>query len=357
MDIAVWDPTYPRVDVSPTDLYRQHIEEAVFAERCGFHHYWLFEHHFSPKSPMPAPNLMTAAIAQHTSKIRLGNMVHVLPYRNPIILAEEIAFLDALTNGRLDVGVGRGLKPTEFQAFGLSQDESRAMFYESLEVMTGIWTKERFKFEGKYFKVNKETPLCPEPVQKPYPPLYVSAQSRESLQGAAERDLPFGQIDAMIDECCADQAFYHQAQVASGFAKRPRLFLTREVYVAETDEKAREIAYPYLMAYWQLWTRYAQFTRDGAMPDSYESWRKRAPKLHALTYAELMELGMVLVGSPQTVARQVRRHVTELDPAILVCVFQLGHMPQEMAQKSMQLFAHEVMPIVRSEPAAITAVS
>jgi alkanesulfonate monooxygenase SsuD/methylene tetrahydromethanopterin reductase-like flavin-dependent oxidoreductase (luciferase family) len=271
-------------------------------------------------------------------------MVNVLPYRNPLILAEETAMLDVLTNGRLDMGIGRGLKPTEFDAFCLAQSESRPMFEESIEIMLRVWADENFTFNGKYFKINKQTPISPGVVQKPHPPLWVSAQSPESLRWAAERDLMFGQIDALIEDCGRDCQTYRQIQIESGHQPTARLFLTREVYVAETNQQAREEAYEYLLAEWDLWNRYAQFARNGRLPDSYDVWRRRAPVLHALSFDEMIDRGLVLIGSPETVAKKIEEHQQQLDLAVLVCVLQLSHLPHEKVVRSMRLFADEVMP-------------
>jgi alkanesulfonate monooxygenase SsuD/methylene tetrahydromethanopterin reductase-like flavin-dependent oxidoreductase (luciferase family) len=279
-------------------------------------------------------------------------MVNVLPFRNPVVLAEEIAMLDTLTDGRLDVGVGRGLKPTEFETLGVAQDESRAMFLEALDVMLGVWEHETFRYEGRYFFADKRTPLSPPLVQRPHPPFYVSAQSRESLRWAAERDMPFGQIDARIPDCQRDQAYYREVQVASGHAPAPRLFLTREVYVDESNEHARADALPHLKIYWDVWNRYTQFTAAGKMPDSYDAWRQRAPALYAMSYEELIAANMVLIGDPEHVAAQIVAHRQPLDPAILVCVFHLGHLSHEQVVRSMRLFAGEVLPRVQAAVAA-----
>src|SRR5579885_1311246 len=158
------------------------------------------------------------------------------PYRHPLLVAEEMAMLDNLTEGRVDCGIGRGLKPYEFRAFGQDQEVSREVFTECLEVVRRVWADENFSHEGKYYTCEKNTPLSPPLVQKPHPPLYVSAQSPESVRWAASQDIPFGQIDALVEESKKDQKVYREIQVAHGFAPVPRLFVTREVYVAATDE-------------------------------------------------------------------------------------------------------------------------
>jgi alkanesulfonate monooxygenase SsuD/methylene tetrahydromethanopterin reductase-like flavin-dependent oxidoreductase (luciferase family) len=346
MRYGIWSPTNPCDGVNHVDLYEQQLLEVELAEKLGFDHFWFYEHHVTVSGPIPSPNLMIAAAAMRTKRIRLGNMVNILPYRNPLIVAEEAAMLDTLTNGRLDMGIGRGLKPIEFDAFCVSQAHSREMFHESLAIIRKVWADETFDFHGKYFNVSKKTPLSPPLVQQPHPPFYVSAQSEESIRWAAEHDIPFGQIDALVEDCRRDQAIYKEVQRAAGHAPAPRLFLTREIFVGETDEKARAKALPYLLKYWELWGRYSQFTTDGRMPDDYDSWRKRAPLLAAMSFEQLIESGLVMIGSPETVARQIIRHQQELDIAVLACVFKFGRMPFKDVTESMKMFADHVIPLV-----------
>jgi alkanesulfonate monooxygenase SsuD/methylene tetrahydromethanopterin reductase-like flavin-dependent oxidoreductase (luciferase family) len=344
MRFAIWSPTNPRAGISHVELFRQQIREVEIAEELGFEHIWFYEHHLSPSGPSPSPNLLIAAAARSTSRIRLGTMVNILPYRNPLLVAEEAAMLDVLTNGRLDMGIGRGLKPIEFDAFCVSQAESREMFLESLAIVKRVWADENFKFSGKYFKIDKQTPLSPPLVQKPHPPFLMSAQSEESLRFAAENDMPFAQIDALIEDCERDQRFYRDIQVARGYAPASRLFITREIYVADTDEQARQDAYSYLVQYWDLWGRYTQFARDGRMPSDYGSWSKRAPILYAMKFEELIERGLVMIGSPETVARRIAEHLDRLDLFALAGVFKFGGMPFDMVIKSMRAFSACVMP-------------
>ncbi|HEY2594877.1 MAG TPA: LLM class flavin-dependent oxidoreductase [Chloroflexota bacterium] len=344
MEIAVWDPVLQRDGRSFVDLYREHLDELEVAEECGFHHVWFIEHHFAGRCASPSPNLLIAAAAERTSRIRLGTMVNVLPYRNPLILAEELAMLDNLTNGRLDIGIGRGVNPADFAHFGVPMSESRERFHESIDVMCRIWRDEAFTHAGKYFYVDKPTPLTPPMVQKPYPPLFATAHSDETVRWAAEHDLYFGQLDALISDCRRSQDLYHDVQVASGYARQPRLYVCREVYVAESAAEARRDGYPYFQQAWSLWNRYAQHARDGLLPESYAAWQRQAPRLAAMSYEEMIDNDLVLVGDPDQVASQIARHRRDLDLAILLCMFQPGGMPHEKVVRSMRLFAEEVLP-------------
>ena len=111
--------------------------------------------------------------------------------------------------------------------------------------------------------MRREAPLSPPLVQRPHPPFLVSAQSQESLRWAAEHDIPFAQIDSVVEQARRDQALYRQVQTAHGHAQAPRLYLMREIYVGDSDARARADAQPHLLQYWQLWNRYTQFTRGG----------------------------------------------------------------------------------------------
>ena len=348
MKFAIWDNFQPREGVSPTQHFEEHLREVEIAEECGFHHYWFLEHHLSPRSPLPSPSILIGLALARTSRIRIGNMVNILPFRNPIIMAEEIAMLDTISGGRVDTGVGRGLKPTEFDTFCLDQNNSREMLNESLEIMTRIWKDENFAFEGKHFSVNKTTPMAPSVVQKPYPPIFISAQSEESIRWAAENDIHFGQIDAPVDECRRDCDLYREIQIASGHKPTPRLFLTREIFIGRTNEEARQRALKYLKEYWELWGRYTQFTEEGRMPDSYATWRKRAPALFAKSYDELIDENLIFVGSAEYVADQINKLAEQLDVAVLACVFHLGSLPHKEVVRSMNAFAEQVLPRVSS---------
>ena len=348
MRFAVLDIVHPRRGVPHAATYQEHLEQVRLADALGFQHYWFLEHHLHPGSLTPSPNLLVAAAAPLTRRIRLGSMVNILPFRNPVILAEELAMLDNLTGGRLDVGIGRGLKPDEFQALGVPMAESRPMFDEALQVLLGVWTQPTFHFQGTYFFADKQAPLRPSLVQQPYPPLYMSAASQESLRWTAERDMFFGQIDSPLATTARDAALYHTIQQASGFPRQPRLFLARRVYVGETDEAARRDALPHLMQEWELWSRYTRAVEAGLLPDSYDAYRRLAPELAALSCEDIIAQNIVLFGSPEHVAEQIHEHLRHMDIAVLAGFFQFGQLERERVLSSMRLFAEQVVPAVAS---------
>jgi len=344
MKLAIWSTTTPREGSTHVEMFRRQLEEVELADRIGIDQIWFFEHHLLPTGPVPSPNLLIAAAAQRTRRIRFASMVNILPFRHPLLVAEEAAMLDNFTNGRFDMGLGRGLRPPEFDAFGVDQGQSREMFLEAFDIIRRVFADEMFEHHGRFWTVRKDAPLSPPLVQRPHPPFLVSAQSEESLRWAASHDIPFAQIDSMTEQARCDAALYRETQVAHGHAAVPRLYLMREIYVAETDARARAEAEPHLLRHWDLWNRYTQFTRGGRMPDSYDFWRRQAPMLHAMGLDEIISTGMVVLGGPETVAKAIRRLAKQLDLMGLAFIFKLGAMPYDMVERSMTLFGQEVMP-------------
>jgi alkanesulfonate monooxygenase SsuD/methylene tetrahydromethanopterin reductase-like flavin-dependent oxidoreductase (luciferase family) len=345
--LAIWSTTTPRENSTHVEMFRRQLEEVELAERIGIDQIWFFEHHLQPTAPVPSPNLLIAAASRTTRHIRFGSMVNILPFRHPLLVAEEAAMLDNLTGGRLDMGLGRGLRPPEFEAFGFDQQQSRETFLESFDIIRRVWADENFVHIGKYWTVRKDAPLSPPLVQRPHPPFLVSAQSEESLRWAAEHDIPFAQIDAMVEQARHDQAFYREVQTAHGHMPVRRLYLTREIYVGDSDAHARAEARPYLLQYWELWNRYTQFTHGGKLPDSYDFWRRQAPMLRAMSFEEIVANDMVILGSAETVANTIRRLSGQLDLMGLAMIFKLGAMPYDMVERSMTAFGEEVVPRIR----------
>jgi len=345
--LAIWSTTTPRENSTHAEMFRRQLEEVELAERIGIDQIWFFEHHLQPTAPVPSPNLLIAAASRTTRHIRFSSMVNILPFRHPLLVAEEAAMLDNLTGGRLDMGLGRGLRPPEFEAFGVDQQQSREMFLESFDLIRRFWADENFVHRGKYWTVRKEAPLSPPLVQRPHPPFLVSAQSEESLRWAAKHDIPFAQIDATVEQASRDQALYREVQIANGHAPVPRLYLMREIYVGDSDARARAEAQSYLLQYWELWNRYTQFARSGKLPDSYDFWRRQAPMLHAMDFEEIVANDMVILGSAETVANAILRLSGQLDLMGLALIFKLGAMPYDMVERSMTAFGEEVVPRIR----------
>lgn len=167
------------------DLYAEIIDQIVWGEQHGFDDIWLSEHHFIDDGYSPSLLPIAAAIAARTKTIHIGTSVMLLPFHNPVRLAEDAATVDVISRGRFELGVGVGYKVEEFESFGISSKERGARTNEGLEIIRRLWEGETLTFEGKYYSVTKAK-LTPEPVQQPRPPIWVGGFTPPALRRAAK---------------------------------------------------------------------------------------------------------------------------------------------------------------------------
>jgi alkanesulfonate monooxygenase SsuD/methylene tetrahydromethanopterin reductase-like flavin-dependent oxidoreductase (luciferase family) len=169
--------------------YREHLDAWEEMDRLGFDGVGFNEHHTSPYGLMNSPNLMASAAAQRTSRLKLLIYGNLIPLHNPLRLAEEIAMLDCLSNGRMICGVARGI-PREYQVFNVPPTESRARFDEAYQIMVKAWTEEVFSHEGQFWSF-KDIACWPRPVQQPHPPIWTPITgSKDSIEWAARNNIP-----------------------------------------------------------------------------------------------------------------------------------------------------------------------
>ena len=181
--------TEPEADAQ-SRIFGEMLEQVEYAEELGFDSIWIAEHHSSRYGICPSLMPLLTHIAGRTKKIRIGAGVSVLPFYNPIFLAEESAMLDVLSNGRLDFGVGRGSADYEYGNFNIDMDTRDVRTQEALDIILGLWTQSDFSYQGEFYQV-KDLTIAPSPVQKPHPPVYMAvSRTPASVDVAVERDLP-----------------------------------------------------------------------------------------------------------------------------------------------------------------------
>ncbi|HXX25587.1 MAG TPA: LLM class flavin-dependent oxidoreductase, partial [Pseudolabrys sp.] len=167
--------------------FRDYLEFNIEAEALGFHSSFSVEHHFSGWQQASATLMLLMALGQRTSSLRLGTAVIVLPWHNPVLLAEQVATLDLLSNGRFDFGIGKGYRHSEFNGFQIAPEEAEARFEEALDLMTRAFTsRQRFSHKGRFFHF-EDIVVEPPPMQQPHPPFWVAAGNPHSIARAAER--------------------------------------------------------------------------------------------------------------------------------------------------------------------------
>lgn len=235
--------SWPERRVPITTVYERALERVDIMDKAGYDAVWLAEHHFTPFSVCPSVHLMAAHIAARTSRLRIGTGISLVPFYNPLRLAEEVAMLDVLSEGRVNWGAGRGYQQKEFDAFGVPGKESYAIFREYLQVVLQAWTQERLTFEGKYVSYN-EVEVLPKPLQKPHPPVWLAASSPESITWAGNQGFsilldpvsPHPQIGKKYE-------LYAECLEANGHSIEGRdIPMARLMAISDSEERAKEVA-------------------------------------------------------------------------------------------------------------------
>lgn len=331
--------------------YHETLEQIIYADELGFDTAWLAELHFNrPFSIMPSPLIVATALAQRTTRIRLGTAVALLPLQHPLRTAEDAATVDILSQGRLDFGVGRGTIALHFQGFAVSRDESRERFEEALTIITQAWTQETCVFDGKYFHV-PETAVVPKPLQKPHPPLRIAANSPETAAFAGKQGYPAFVASPInpFPKLPEHIAIYrHAFREAEHPGKNADLAVLFPLYVADSETHVRREVEASFMHYFRTVSQQAQLgERDQSA--SYAYLREVRKRMASITWEDV-ETTMALYGPPATCIQKIQeahRQCGGIDQ--LICWFNPGGLvPHRQVLTSMRRFAEEVMPAVRA---------
>ncbi len=217
----------------PARGYNDYLAFLLEAESIGYHGCFLTEHHFTGWGQVSAPLHLLSWLAARTTRLRLGTGVMVLAWHNPMLLAEQVATVDVLSGGRLDLGIGRGYRHNEFHGFAVDPDEAEARFTESLKVMIRAWaSRERFSHHGEFWQFD-DVVLEPPPLQSPHPPLWVSAGRDASIRAAAERGLGLLLDQFTPVEMIADRIETYRKAAGDGFDPT-MVAVARDVYIASS---------------------------------------------------------------------------------------------------------------------------
>ena len=232
--------------------FRDWLDFNVEAEALGFTSSFLVEHHFTGWNQVSATLMLLTALAMRTTTLRLGSAVMVLPWHNPVLLAEQAATLDLVSGGRLDLGIGKGYRHSEFKGFQIAPEEAEARFEEALEVMRRGWTsRERFSHRGRFWHF-EDIVVEPPPAQQPHPPLWVAAGSAASIRRAAARgfNLILDQY-ASAGQIAERIGLYKAERQQHGLGFHPmQVAVARQIYVAN-DEADKQLALQRQAAYTQ----------------------------------------------------------------------------------------------------------
>ncbi|MFE0023236.1 LLM class flavin-dependent oxidoreductase [Amycolatopsis sp. NPDC059021] len=336
---------------SAREVYDYHLELVELLEELGFDGVWMAEHHFHDFGTVPNTLTMLANLAARTERLRLGTGIVVLPLRDPIHVAEEAAMVDLLSGGRLELGIGRGYQSIEFENFGLDLAESRDRFDECLDMLLGLWTTDGFEYQGRFHQTTHPLSLWPKPVQRPHPPLHVAAISPETVRTYAARGLPILADPAAPFARIAEAArTWYATATAHGFdTEDAELVASRVVYVAESNERAREEQARFEAAF----DRTRIFLAGNAPIDSKTGGAAKSYEYHLERLKDIAadeDFGwnqLEVIGDPERVIAQIKS-IQDMGYGNLLCDFgSTRRMPIEEMKQLLKFFAAEVMPAFR----------
>jgi natural product biosynthesis luciferase-like monooxygenase protein len=338
---------------NPADVYQENLWQARYAEELGFDAVWLTEHHFSDYALLGDPTLFAAVIAERTERIRIGTAVMVLPVHNPIRVAENGAFVDILSAGRFDLGVGRGYQPKEFEGFQVPMDRSQDILDESLEVIRRLWTQETVDFEGEFYQLH-DVRLLPRPVQDPHPPVWLAAVSPKTFEVAGAKGqailtspnfTPIPTIEANFDA-------YRAALTANAHDPlRYEYPVMQQVYVGADHDAGYERPREHAMRYYESLGRLLPKEGDIVSSD-YEFYKKVERNVADLRYENLYRTG-VSFGSSEEVVARIQNLADVVGMTYFIGWFNFGGLPHREVVESMERFASEVMPHFAGQRAGI----
>ena len=343
---------------SDAAVMMEHLALGDLAEPLGFDSLFALEHHFTGYAMSPAPTQLLSYYAGRTKRITFGTAVIVLPWHDPVRVAEQIALLDILCGGRCLFGFGRGAASVEYEGFRIPMGEARPRFVEAANIIVKALANDSFEHQGEFFHIPR-TAIRPRPISHPERRFYASAVSPES--GEIMAKLGFGILMVMQNEwvkASDDIARYREIATAAGHTPRPPIILTN-VCCADSRDEAQERAVKYLGQKWQSIDNHYHFS-DGHLSTvkGYESYGKMAK-----TYAKINDspeakakatdfyVSIQIVGTPDDCLQKIGelQRLTGLDH--LVTEFSFGAMPHEEAELNMRLFADRVMPVLQRDPA------
>jgi alkanesulfonate monooxygenase SsuD/methylene tetrahydromethanopterin reductase-like flavin-dependent oxidoreductase (luciferase family) len=318
--------------------YRKYIDYVLHAEELGYHSVFVVEHHFTGVGQLSASLNFLSYLAGRTNRIRLGTAVVVLPWHNPVLLAEQVATVDLLSNGRLDLGVGKGYRPPEFAGFCIPIEEATERFEEAMAFLRTAWTAtDRFSHRGRRWQFESIV-IEPRPVQQPHPPLWMGAGSFESIRRAAREgfNLLLDQI-APVDLIIERVAAYRGELGKLGRSYRPgQIALARALQIVRTEAE-RQSAYA---------LRTKVLTAIGGLARGPGAERYQNLGSHA--DPNLASEESALLGTPEEIVARLRKlEAGGVDYVLLV--------DPTGSKEALRTFAEEIMPAFPDKPDATIA--
>jgi alkanesulfonate monooxygenase SsuD/methylene tetrahydromethanopterin reductase-like flavin-dependent oxidoreductase (luciferase family) len=334
------------------------VEQVMLADELGYKGVWFTEHHFLPGfSYSSSPELVLSHLAAKTKNIRLGHGIVLLPFRinHPVRVAERIATLDVLSNGRVDFGGGRAISESELSGFEVDPEVTRAQWEESLAILPKAWTKDTFNWDSPTIKV-PDRQVVPKPVQKPHPPMWVACTQPASIEFAGDHGigvLGFGIGQGQSN----DYVRMYRERIKNckpiGSFINNKFALLTFTLCCDTDAEALQIQGSNFRTYNDAVRNLFAPWIDGKPPKSYEFFMKQfmesRKQAQTVPMEEIVKAGGACIGSPET-CLNVLQYLSDagVDEALLF--MQMYTTPHKKIMRSIELLAKQVMPRLKHQP-------
>ena len=329
-------------------VYDSALRQMLDAESLGYHSVWIAEHHFNDYGICPAPPVLASYVAARSTTLRLGMGVSLLPLHHPVDLAEQLAVLDVVSGGRLDVGIGRGGTLQDYQTFQSARSESRQRVEEGIALMRQCWSGQPFDFQGQ-FHSGAGLHARPRPTQRPHPPLFMAANSEDSVRSAARLGLStLSSFFVPVDELRRRHEIFREeaSAVEHSDAEIERLerqsWGMRVVHVAPGHDEALRATEAPFMAYQRRMALLRSEGTGGSLPDSFDRSLVRLRPFH-----DYLDSGMALIGTPDEVRNGLQEFVDATGYQRLLLLMDVPGLGTAEALRSMRLFAEEIAPTLK----------
>ncbi len=330
---------------SQTQAYREAIEQVRFSEQLGYDCFWFTEHHFGTHGINSSVLSWAAYVAGITRRIRIGTAVVVAPLYQPVRLAEEIAQVDLVSDGRLELGIGSGYRFDEFRGLNVSPEDSRPMFMEVLEILFKAWTGDPFSYQGKYFAVPEAIAVRPTPVQKPHPPLWFPAVSPKTIEwvvkmGSRLMTATTGAL-SVNDLVRMRETFDQLIDKAGRQSKDAEFYIHVPIHLSEKSFAGIEADVG------GAYRRFGEAATSGGTLYQQPSTGPQGPLSpgHGFSFNDYFE-SHAIMGTPQFCVDKIADWWERLHFTHLTCMFNFG-LPHALVMENMERFARSVMPSIR----------
>lgn len=340
------------------EVYNRYFDEIERADKLGWDSVIVNEHHQNAYGTMPSPNIMAAVLTQRIKRAKIGIIGNALPlHDDPLRVAEEIAMLDVISGGRIISGFVRGTG-MEYFSYNMNPTVSRERMNEAHDLIIQAWTRPGpFAFEGEHYNY-RYVNIWPRPIQQPPPIWMPGTASMETIDFSAKHKYPYMTVFMPMEQRKAAYGLYRRlAEEKYGYEAKPeQLAFCVPCYVAETDEIAMKEGEKYIM--W-LFNKALKVRPEFLSPPGYISEKSFLGMLKSgaltrqkPTFKQLVDTGVIIVGSVDTVIEKLAYYTDELHAGLMVSGGHVGNIPDYLVMKNQEMMAKEVMPHFREKTAA-----